>query len=197
MGSTYIALSSTVTVPDSTLQWPLIHPFTHTLVYEWVAAALQGTASPAGSSVLSKDTSNMWTVAAGIWTANPRISSSRPTLPTEPQLHHTSTSGPIWKPKGLKANVCRQRATEGSECKLNLCWFSHSNSLVFLFFSKPRTKNNIYRRCLSFTPDWPRQVFSHPMQPVSGDGNLLDPCTKRKPRPVATWLNCLQHFCRL
>lgn len=64
MDCTYAALYSTFTLPQSALQWPPIHPFTHTLVHQWVAAAMPGAASPVGSnlrfSVLPKDTGTDW-----------------------------------------------------------------------------------------------------------------------------------------
>lgn len=36
-------------VPQSPLQRPLFYPLTHTFTHQWVAGAMQGTASPTGS----------------------------------------------------------------------------------------------------------------------------------------------------
>lgn len=67
------------TVPQSALQWPLTHPFRH--IHAYVHTLMGGCCH-----VLPKDTSNMWTVGAGIGTTNPSITNSQLALPTEPQL---------------------------------------------------------------------------------------------------------------
>lgn len=36
---------------QGTVQWPLIHPSTHTFMHQWVAAAMSGTASSIGSNL--------------------------------------------------------------------------------------------------------------------------------------------------
>lgn len=99
MDCIYVVLSSTLMVPQSTLQWPLIHLCTQAFIHLWLAAVIQGAASPIwsnqGSVCLPKTLKH---VDSWSWNLNPKTldhqfeapipqsSIRRTALPTEPQL---------------------------------------------------------------------------------------------------------------
>lgn len=61
-------------IPQGTLQWPLIRPFMDTLVHQWAAAAMQGSARPIGSNIgLSAQDTSGWTIGSRFRSAKPLV----------------------------------------------------------------------------------------------------------------------------